>query len=172
MSEITQKLLNKLFIYQDGDLIRKTRPMNSVNIGDVVGYIRKDNYIGTNINGKEYLNHRLIFLMYHGYLPIFLDHIDGNPSNNRIDNLRPVTSTQNTMNRNKQDCHAGKPTSSKYKGVTWYKRNKKWGVHIQIDGIPKYLGLFTSEYAAGQKYNSAAILHFGNFALLNNMEDI
>ena len=49
------------------------------------------------------------------------DHKDNNGLNNQRNNLREVTHNQNIMNQRKH-----KNTSSKYKGVCWHKRDKKW----------------------------------------------
>ena len=80
-------------------------------------------------------------------------------------NLRIVTNQQNLMNRK---SHQG--SSSKYKGISWFKRDKKWQAHIRINGKVKRLGLFTSEEEAALAYNKAAVKLFGEFALLNEIE--
>jgi len=65
----------------------------------------------------------LIFLYHHGYLPKFVDHIDGNKKNNRIENLREATKSQNAMNQK-----VSTRNTSGIKGVMWHKRDKKWFV--------------------------------------------
>ena len=119
-------------------------------------------------NGKSYLKllHRLIA---DTYIPnpdnlLFVDHVDRNPKNNSLSNLRWVTNQQNSMNRTKQNN-----TSSLYKGVSWYKQNKKWKSQIQLDGKRIYLGYFIDEEEAARAYNEKAIKHFGEFASLNNI---
>jgi len=57
--------------------------------------------------------------------------------------------------------------SSRYKGVTWHKRCKKWQVYITINQKSIYLGLFADETLAALAYNEAATKHFGDFAALN-----
>jgi len=91
-----------------------------------------------------------------------IDHIDGNPSNNRRSNLRLATSQQNAGNSKKQ---AG--CSSQYRGVSWDKRDKKWRAQVRQNGRQKYLGLFTDEAEAALAYNTAAVELFGEFAKLN-----
>ena len=167
MPEITQEILHKMFEYRKGDLIRKIQTSGNAQIGDVAGSISKNGYISTSINGKLYLNHRLIFLMYHGYLPEFLDHIDCNPSNNDISNLRAATIKQNGMNRKKDKSYAGIQTLSKFKGVSLNKQLKKWISRIGINGKRKHLGYFTSEIEAAKAYDTAAIKLYGEFAKLN-----
>lgn len=170
MNELTQGLLKELFDYRDCELYRKGSK-GGVKIGSQAGTLRSDGYRAIQINGKIYQEHRLIFLYHHGYSPEFLDHIDGNPLNNSINNLREATNQENGMNRKKNKSINGKPTSSIYKGVTRAKHAKKWTAQIQIDGKSKYLGSFISEIEAAKAYNRAAIKLFGEFAKLNLSEE-
>ena len=91
------------------------------------------------------------------------DHRDHNPLNNRRNNLRICTNQQNQMNQKPQR----RITSSKYKGVCWCKRHKKWQAQIMINKKVKYLGYFTSEIDAALAYNEGAKKYFGEFAYLN-----
>ncbi len=90
------------------------------------------------------------------------DHINHNTLDNRRSNLRICTRSQNQMNRK-----PSQNTSSKYKGVTWDKKAKKWKVHIVIIGKLKHLGYFHNEIFAAGVYDKAAIREFGEFAHLN-----
>lgn len=169
VNEITRDLLKELFDYRDGELHWKVSNGNRAKIGDVAGCINKSGYRQTMVNGKLCYAHRLIFMYHHGYLSDYLDHIDGDKSNNNINNLRVATNQENSMNRKKQVLKNGKPTSSNFKGVSWNIRLKKWIVTIQIDGKSKYLGIFKSEIDAARSYNAAAIDMFGEFAKLNEI---
>jgi hypothetical protein len=93
---------------------------------------------------------------------LLVDHIDGNGLNNQKNNLRLCSSAQNARNR--------RPTSkpySKYKGVSWHKRNKKWEVRIAKSGKSTYLGTFEDELEAALAYDRKAEELFGEFAYLN-----
>jgi len=90
-----------------------------------------------------------------------IDHINGNPLDNRDNNLRLCTSAQNHMN---QRPRGG---SSQFKGVTWHKRNKKWQAEIQHNGKSYWLSAFADETDAARAYDKAAREHFGEFARLN-----
>lgn len=160
ISKITQDLLRELFDYRDGELYWKVSVKN-IKIGDRAGNLHKSGYCRVGINNKTYLKHRLIFLYHHGYLPEFLDHIDGDPSNDDIDNIRIATKSQNAMNRKK------KLSSSVYKGVSWKKSHMKWVAQIHIDGARKHIGIFDSEIDAAHAYDKAAIAAYGMFAKLN-----
>lgn len=166
MTELTQDLLKELFDYRDGELYWKVA-RGCVKIGDRAGTDLKGGYRGIRINGKLYKAHRLIFLYHHGYLPKFLDHIDRNPSNNNISNLRDATMSQNGMNRKKVKSHNGKPTTSKFKGVYWNKRREKWQVRIQINGKRKHFGYYDSKIEAAKTSDKALIKRDGEFAVTN-----
>ena len=135
---ITQAELKNKLIYRNGILIWNIRPTSNVHIGDIAGYmINDDRYRGIRINNKMYLLHRIIFLHQKGYLPEFLDHIDGNTLNNRIENLRPATLSQNSQNSKMRNDN-----KSGIKGIHWCNREKKWIARIMIKNIRKNLGQF------------------------------
>jgi hypothetical protein len=94
-----------------------------------------------------------------------IDHKDNNGLNNKKVNLRFSNYYLNQMNRPKRH----KKTSSKYKGVVWYKRTKRWRAHIQVYGVPYSLGYFSSEKAAAQAYNFVAKEKCGEHAKLNDV---
>jgi hypothetical protein len=137
--EITQERLKELFDYrEDGIFVRKIATSNRVKAGDSAGWVTKGgNYVGICVNGKKYLMHRMIFLYHHGYLPKYIDHIDGNGLNNRIENLREATHSQNLMN---VPGRAG--TKSGIKNVYWHSKLHKWAVHVKIGEKVKYFGLY------------------------------
>ena len=92
------------------------------------------------------------------------DHINHNMLDNRKENLRTTTHQQNCMNG---DPH--KDGTSKYRGVNWDVREKKWMARIMIDGKQKYLGRFIKEEDAAKAYNEAATKLFGVYARLNSV---
>lgn len=84
---------------------------------------------GTNIPA-----HRAAWAIYYGEWPSkWLDHIDGNPGNNRIDNLRDVTHSENMRNMSRRDSNTSGVT-----GVYWCSEREKWGAFIKAD---KAIGL-------------------------------
>lgn len=93
-----------------------------------------------------------------------VDHRDGDGLNNQRHNLRPATANQNQQNRTKKQGF-----SSRYKGVFWNKEREKWEAQIRIAKRIHHLGRFSSEEAAGRRYDEAAILNFGEFAVTNGL---
>ena len=86
---LTQKEVCDYFDYVDGILYWKVQKANAIKIGQAAGSLdERTGYYRIHINSKMYKTHRLIFLYHHGYLPNYVDHIDNNRTNNRIENLR------------------------------------------------------------------------------------
>lgn len=126
---LTQDYVRSLFEYVDGDLIWKITKSKRSKIGDKVGHLGSGGYKTVRIDYKSFKVHRIIFLYHHGYLPLEVDHIDGDKLNNKIQNLRPTTKTQNQWN-------SKTPITNKsgVKGVSWSKSNKKWHVSVGQNG--------------------------------------
>ena len=95
------------------------------------------------------------------------DHINGDRLDNRCENLRKATKSQNMAN---SKMHV--KTSSIFKGVYRYKANKKWQAYIGANGIQVHLGCFYSERDAALAYNTAAMKLFGEFARLNDLAQV
>jgi|FLMP01.1.fsa_nt_emb hypothetical protein len=145
MSYLTQDMLHELFEYRDGDLIRKVSTSSNAAAGKIAGHVRRDGYRDIRINGKSYLTHRLVFLMHNGYLPKQVDHIDNERSNNRIQNLRPATNSENLWNQSISSNNA-----SGFKGVSWRKDKKRWGVYVRKDGKGHWGGLHDTPEEANE----------------------
>ena len=95
------------FDYQDGNLIRKSGRVNV--IGQIAGCVHKGTgYIHVKIKATAHKAHRLVFLYHHGYLPDFVDHIDGDKTNNSASNLEYVTSAENTQHAYRIGLHDSK----------------------------------------------------------------
>jgi hypothetical protein len=115
---------------------------------------KTNGYIRIKINKKLYQLHRLVYKYFNEEWDITdisrdnqIDHININPLDNKIENLRILNCSQNTRNQNKR-----KNCSSKYKGVSWDKQNNKWRADIKINGKSKNLGSFDNEEDAYLAY--------------------
>lgn len=95
---------------------------------------------------------------------IKVDHWDRNGLNNQRYNLRPSDTSSNNANRIKTSGR-----SSRFKGVWLDKRRGTWEASIKVNRKKHYLGAFLDEMEAARAYNAAAKLHFGAFALLNEI---
>lgn len=93
-----------------------------------------------------------------------VDHINGNGTDNRRENLRVVSHSDNLVNRD-----GWRNSSSKYKGVTFYKRDGNWQAKICPRGKTIHLGYFGTEEEAALAYNAAAVIHYGDKIKLNEV---
>jgi hypothetical protein len=109
-----------------------------------------------------YPHHIAWYLTYGEWPTQEIDHIDRDPANNRLANLRSATHAQNSRNRRKK---AGS-SSSQYKGVVKVGPSR-WDAYISKDGKRIYLGGYYSELEAAQAYDTAAQELHGEFACLN-----
>lgn len=75
--------------------------------------------------------------------PRQVDHINGNPLDNRRENLRLCTQAENTQNR------AYGYGKSKYRGVTWSEKDQRWSARVMIRGQRHFLGLYDTDVEAG-----------------------
>jgi hypothetical protein len=123
-----------------------------VKIGAVAGSVDIYGYHIIRVDGRLYRAHRLVWLYVHGEWPVGdIDHINGDPGDNRIANLRPATRSQNLANSKRR-----KNNTSGYKGVSWNKQARKWHARIGVDGQYKHLGLFTDPAEAHEAWLAAA----------------
>ena len=151
---VTQAQLHLLFDYnpETGIFTRKVKTSNSVKVGDIAGSDNGNRYIKFCVNSKLQFAHRMAWLYVYGLIPEGnIDHINGNPSDNRISNLRLVNQSQNMQNTNKW-----KTNTSGYKGVTWAKDKNKWVAQIWKNHKRHYLGSFDESEIAYKAYCEAA----------------
>ena len=133
------------FTYKDGALYHRYA-RGGVRVGARFGSVNSRGYLIGWCAGKNYLIHRLIFLYHNWYLPATIDHIDRNPLNNLIENLRESTPALQCINRGKF-----KGSSSIYKGVYYngISKTNPWKAQVSIGGgKQKHLGLYQTELAA------------------------
>jgi hypothetical protein len=152
------KFAQELFEYVEGSLYWKSNYRKS-RIGKKAGVPHSKGYVQVAYKGNLYMEHRLIFLYHHGYVPAFVDHINGVRNDNRIENLREATQSQNNYN-----MKTPKRNTSGVKGITRNCNNKKWRVQISINGKNKYIGSFQDIEIAKACIEQVRIKHHGEFA--------
>lgn len=132
-----------------------------IRAGDLAGYTNPFGYIEIRYNKRNYRAHRVAWYLHTGQDPrtLHIDHINGNPTDNRIANLRLATPSQNAKNMRKREN-----TTSTYKGVSWHKKGGKWQAQIRVDGLNIYLGYFATQLDAHLAYCAAAARLHGEFA--------
>lgn len=163
---ITQQRVKELFEYdpQNGLFYWKKRegnnPFNAQWANKIAGNINNRGYLCMIVDGRKEYGHRLAWLYVYGTMPKeYMDHIDGNTSNNRIDNLREATAVENARNRRGKSRSA-----SGIKGVNFFKPKQRWRAAIRINGKPTHLGYFKTSEEAKEAYRVAATEYYGDFA--------
>jgi len=127
-------------------------------IGAIAGTRHPHGYIRINIQGRMYYAHRLAWMYVHGKFPSHeIDHIDRDPSNNKIANLRLATHAQNSRNTPKR-----RTNTSGFKGVT--RHQKRWKATIQHDGEQIHIGVFDSAKEAYAAYLGATKIYHREFS--------
>ena len=136
----------------------KVRTANSVKVGAVAGYSSVGGYLQIKVCSRLHLAHRLAWLHVYGSWPKDqIDHINRNRSDNRIANLREVSSKQNHQNRSKPSNN-----TSGHPGVCWHKRDSKWQATIMHDYKHIHLGYFTDIEAAIAARKAAEKLYWAD----------
>ena len=157
---LTQSLVKSLFDYEaDGFLIWKydatqSYRWNCRHVGTVAGS-KRHTHVAISIGGVKYYAHRLIWLWHFGYLPEYIDHIDGNSLNNRIENLRECNMSQNQANA----------SIGNMRGIEAH--GAKWRARINVNGVRIELGSYETQAAAQDAYRDAAKRFFGEYAEVN-----
>lgn len=161
---MTQARLKELFDYHsDGFFITKLRNYNTMPGKILRGCKRRGKRIVC-IPGekREYAYHRLIFTWHHGFTSSNIDHVNRNPQDNRIENLRPCNQSQNVANSLKR-----RKNKSGFKGVSWSAHANMWRTSITVRGKSINLGYFDNLINAARAYDKAASDAFGSFACTN-----
>lgn len=160
MHAIPLDRLNEAFIanFQTGELTWRISPSFAIEAGHRAGSRGSKGYQTVSLD-RTYLGvHRVLWAMHKGAWPAgAIDHINGNPSDNRIANLRECTPSQNAIN-------SRMPSTNTHgtKGVTLLPHGK-WQAQIKINGKSKYLGSFVNKSDAAAAYGAAARELFGEF---------
>lgn len=137
----TQLRLRKLFDYnpETGQLRWKHSTSHRVRIGATAGYANKTGHLTVRVDTKLYLVHRLVWIFSYGKIDRtkYIDHIDHNPSNNALANLRLVTREQNQRNMR----FFGNNPAGMF-GLQWNPQNNNWRARINIHDHVINLGSF------------------------------
>ena len=147
------ELRKRLAYRSDGVLIWKRPTGPRIKAGCAAGTVNEEGYLRIQLHSALYFSHRIVWaiLKREDPLEFFLDHINGDRLDNRIENLRKATKKQNACNQKAA------------KGYYFSKRNKKWRAAIRLNGKSKHLGLFDTEQQAREAYLRAKEKLHGEF---------
>ena len=150
----------EMFSYADGKLLWRKKTSRKTVVGNEAGTFRRnDGYRQIMIDRKIYRTHRLIFLYHHGWIPEIIDHVNQDPTDNRIENLRSATRIENAYN-----CVMRPDNTSGTKGVIWCKNKRKWVARLYADRRCVNLGRFANMQDAINAVMAARIQYHGVFA--------
>lgn len=122
--------------------------------------VRSEGRVNIAIDGQHFKAHRLAWLHVHGVWPDKdVDHINGDPSDNRVCNLRLATKTENHANSKRY-----KNNKSGFKGVHFHAQSGKWRAVVRLNRKNNHIGLFRTKEDAAAAYLIAATKLFGEFA--------
>jgi hypothetical protein len=153
---LTQQTLKQFFdLSDDGRLVRKTNA-GLAKKGTSSSCKDKDGYKVIGFKGRQHRVHRLVWLYVYGKFPDGpIDHINRIKDDNRPENLRLATPSQNRQNISMQSNN-----KSGIKGVWLHAQTKKWCASIVANKKSKHLGSFLTKEEAGAAYVAAAkVLH-------------
>ena len=159
---LTAERLREVLIYdpETGRFTRRAKTGKKGLVGALVGCQKPDGRWLIAIDGKTFFASRLAWLYVHGKWPVSdVDHINRDPSDDRLANLRAATRGQNMANKT---IH--KNNKSGLKGVHLHPETGKWRAQIRINRKSRHLGLFSTKGEASAAYLSAALTQFGDFA--------
>jgi len=151
--QITDKDLQELketLYTKDGLLFAKYKYSRKTVLGKPLGSTRSDGYSLVQVFGKRYYVHRVVYFLTHNNWPtVFIDHINGDPSDNRPENLREVDHGWNIRSSRVKS----KGTSSKYRGVHWSSSLNVWICQTCFKGKRSTVGKYTCEEEAALAWN-------------------
>ncbi len=153
-STLTADALRQMVEYRDGELFWRVKS-SSRKMGKPIGApAGLQGRLQCQIAGSHHYVHRLIWLFHHGAWPTDqIDHINGHPTDNRVENLREADAAMNSRNK-------------RVRGISFDKRSaeRPWRARIMVDGRSISLGYFSSEADAMAEYQRAKLIYHPAYA--------
>lgn len=159
MRDLDLDLLQRELAYDPNTGVFTRRRASGGNpVGSTCGYRHHRGYVHIKVAQRQYTAHRLAWFYVHGTWPTqTIDHINGDKSDNRICNLRDVSTTDNNQNVRKARALSG------LIGAHYNRAQNRWVSSISVKGIARPLGSFPTAEAAHEAYVRAKReLHAGN----------
>ena len=159
-SDLNREELRVMFDYRDGNLYWKEGRRGNRYLGLLAGgCCKRSGYSHIHTKGKRYRTHRLIWNYFNNTCEGYqIDHIDRDPQNNCIENLRLATASENRRN-----SVGIKDAVVPFKGVNLNRNSGKFYAQIWIDKVNKHLGTFNTAEEASAAFQAAAKALHGDF---------
>lgn len=153
---MNKEQLQELLLYDPitGVFINLTTRSHNAKAGMVAGAKQLTGHYAVQLNGKKYLLHRLAWLYMTGDWPVYgIDHIDGDPSNNKFENLRDIPQQYNAQNIKRAQKHSKK-------GILGVSENHhNFMARIKLNGVSTYIGTYKTPGLAHQAYLEFKRIH-------------
>ena len=160
---LTQARIRRLFHYDpDEGILRWRVNRGKVRAGSIAGCVTKRGRIHLKVDYKDYFAHQIIWCYVTGEFIEMIDHRDLNQANNRWNNLREATCSNNHANKRKPKSKHEQ--ASPLKGAQRDKTGKRWMSRIACHRKRYFLGLFDTDEEAHEAYVKKARELFGEFA--------
>lgn len=158
---LTVEEVREMFSYDPADGVLRWRLDRSpkARAGAPVGCIHRSGYLVTLIRRKNYQVHRLIWAFVYGcWPPEHVDHVNGVRSDNRLQNIRACSPSENGRNKGRQVNN-----TTGFKGVSFCSREGRYQTTCRVNGRKKWIGYFDTPEEASIAYEAFAKRHHGEF---------
>lgn len=164
-----QETVKQLFDYDltTGNLLYRYNPRGpGKRRGDAAGTIQPNGYKMVMVKRRRHYIHRLVWLWHHGWMPkrpMVMEHVNRDKTDNRIENLRVVSSLQNAHNVD----YSTTRSETGYRGVCYLKDRNKFLAYCHHDGKRVFVGHFDDPHTAAEAYNRKILELRGDLVELN-----
>lgn len=138
-----------VYVPKTGDLLWRKQRGGRGKAGAIAGYVDKEGYRRIRLGQSLYKAHRIVWAIHYGECPrdMEIDHINCDTWDNRIENLRLCSRSENARNR-----RITKANKSGLKGVSWSSSSKTWVAQICFNRSSLHIGYFASKVEAHRAY--------------------
>lgn len=155
---MNQTEAKRLFEYRDGSLYWQVDRGSNAKAGARAGRLLQTGYRSIHVSGRRFQEHRIVFLIHYAKMPPQIDHVNGVKDDNRIENLREATYSQNQFNTPARENQSG------FRGVRFVPKTSRWAARIFMNGKEIRIGTFATAELASEAYKQRAAELFGSFA--------
>lgn len=152
-AELVQRIVSVMqYDTETGEFTRPDRRPGHIGSMRKAGWLNDVGYRMFAFEGRDFLAHRVVWAIYHGDPgPLYIDHINGIRSDNRLSNLRATTQIVNMQNLKRPHSDS----TSGVLGVSWSKSKSKWVVRMRVGTVYRFFGYYADVEDARRAYLEA-----------------
>jgi hypothetical protein len=166
INEVPIQRLHEVFdvSFDTGAVVWKIQTARCTKVGSLAGFKKSSGHLYVQIDGKTIALHRIVWAMFNGSWPVgILDHMNENPADNRICNLRIASKSQNGANVRRPQRN----NKTGYKGVSLNKQTNKYRASMTLNGKHVHIGSFSTPEEAFHAYSLASARNHGEYSPFN-----